>query len=273
MTGLTQDRPPLLLRSTIVGLLAGAGVLPWPYPSHVAHATHATHLAPDAVRTQAAPPSLALPTLPPGSRFIPLGNGMFIQGLSMWAYAFEAPMQPADLATWLTARQPALRDTWVMPDAVVLSGIAEGVHWVARMSDVGAGRTRGTISALPTARHIASPDPSGSAGGERSVAGAAGAASGPAVQAASWRLPGGHLQFELRSLDDDVMVVQQVWTHASAPLVLGERLARELERDGWREAGGGAARQQWTRGRVTLLLTIVPLDQGSGVNAVVRIGA
>ncbi|OZI23640.1 hypothetical protein CAL26_09380 [Bordetella genomosp. 9] len=261
MPRLPPDRPPLLPRSAIVGLLAGAGVLPWPYSPHTAHAapaTHAMHAMAGAARWQAAHLPMAPPALPPGSRFIPLVDGMSIQGLSLSAYVFEAPMPPADLAAWLTARQPALRDLWIMPDAVVLAGIADGLHWVARMSDAGAGRTRGTISALPTERHVASPDPSGR---------------GDPVQAVPWQLPGGRLLFELRSRDDDAMVVQQVWTHGSAPLPLGEKLARELAREGWTAAGGDAARQRWTRGRVTLLVTIVPLDPGSGVNAVVRIGA
>ncbi|ANN71572.1 hypothetical protein [Bordetella bronchialis] len=231
---------PPFLRSSVAGLLACA----WQLPCIGAGTM-------DAPAADVAPPLVVPPALPEGGGYIALGDALRVQGQSVHAWALDAPGAPADVAMWLTQRQPALRDLWVMPDAILLAGVANGVHWTARLADAGAGRTWGTLSVLALERD-------------------------PAPPPAAWRLPGGRLQFELRSREDRAELIQQIWTHATPPVLLETRLAGELAADGWREAAPretDVAMQAWVRGRMTLSVAIVPFEQGSGVTAIVRIGA
>jgi hypothetical protein len=93
----------------------------------------------------------------------------------------------------------------------------------------------------------------------------------------AWALKGGQLRFELRMREDAATVIEQVWTHDAAPADLGKQLARDLAAAGWRQAVSEASTatpmgHRWSRGRMSLSTVIVPLDRGSGVTAVMRIG-
>lgn len=234
-------------------------------------ATAAWHIPRAAARALPATAMVAPPPLPPGGSYVPLGDGMRIQGLPVFVWLLDAPGSLRDIALWLTARQPALRDIWVAPGAVVVAGAAEGMHWAARLSDAGGGRTQGSISVLPV-----DAGPAAGIAGSRDLA----------VAGFGWPVPGGQLHFEFRSRDEGASVIEQVWTHGLAPAPLRQKLFDALAAGGWRaggaDAGGRAARPtsaeapqeaySWSRGRITLSTVIVPLDQGSGITAVVRIG-
>jgi hypothetical protein len=252
-------------------------------------------------------PAFAIPpALPPGGNYTPLGDAMRIQGQPISAWIFNAPGSLSDIASWLTKRQPALRDLWVMPGSVVLAGIADGMQWVARLSDAGDNRTRGTISVLAMSHGAKSAEGSDVRDGARdpgAVRGIARVAGQDRVTpdvAPGWRLNGGKLHFDLRSRDKDAVTIEQIWTHAAPPLRLSKKLRGDLVADGWHSVGMDAmgmgamdmgatgtdatgtdatdamdarhAIHYWSRGGTTLSLTIVPLDLGSGVTAILRIG-
>jgi hypothetical protein len=212
------------------------------------------------------------PVLPAGGSYVPLGEALHIQGQPVSAWVIDAPGTVPDIASWLTARQPALRDMWVMPGAAVLAGMAGGTHWAARLFEAN-GRTRGTISALPVAGGMGSQN----GGADRALAGHPPAARAGMVSAEpAWTLKGGHLRFELRMREGTATVIEQVWTHDEAPADLGKRLARDLAADGWRPAASQdptstRMENRWSRGHLSLSTIIVPLDKGSGVTAVMRI--
>lgn len=194
------------------------------------------------------------PALPAGGIYASLGNDLQIQGQALSAWVFDAPGSVPDLAVWLSRTQPALRDMLVLPGNVILSGTSGAVQWAARLSDAGAGRTRGTLSAL--------------------TLDAAHAARTPAV---AWRLDGGHLHFELRSRDGEHAVVEQVWTHDAPPPELLRALRRTLAASGWREqAAAGEAdavpvHRIWSKRGVQLSVALVAAMPGSGVATVLRL--
>ncbi|AOB30797.1 hypothetical protein AKI39_08965 [Bordetella sp. H567] len=266
----------------LAAAIGGLAPIAW-HPSCTAHALPAVVSA-----------SVTPPALPPGGGYTPLGESMRVQGLPVFVWLLDAPGSLRDIASWLSARQPALRDLWVRPGAIVLAGIAEGMHWAARLSDAGAGRTQGTISAMPVDVDAAYGSrigtlAAGAAGGGVGAAGAGRGSANPGPLAdPAWRLPGGQLHFEFRSRDEAASIVEQIWTHAVSPADLRKQLVRELLAAGWRPADSGApgpgasaiagaaappAAQSWSLGRRTLSLIIVPLDRGSGITAVTRIGA
>lgn len=195
------------------------------------------------------------PVLPEGGRYEPLGKALRIQGQQVSAWAFDAPGSVPELADWLSRRQSALRDLWVTPYGVVLAGMDADVQWAARLFEAGNGRTRGTVSALSLRTNAM--------------------ADGPRDRAATaaWRLRGGKLLFELQSRDTGEIVLEQVWSHASAPPDLHKSLQRELNAEGWTRGVHAHAPvvQQWVRGRARLSAHIVPLDGGSGVTVVLRL--
>jgi hypothetical protein len=193
------------------------------------------------------------PALPPGGNYAPLGEALHIQGQAMSAWVFDTPGSVPDVASWLTARQPALRDMWVMPGAAVLAGTAGDMQWAARLFDAGGGRTRGILSALS----LSAAAPTSSAGSR-------------------WRPKGAQLRFELRSREESAMVVEQVWTHDAPPATLSRQLYSQLLAEGWQQAdardpSSGQTARDWSRDRMNLSMVIVPLDQGSGITTVLRI--
>jgi hypothetical protein len=186
---------------------------------------------------------------------------MRVQGYPVSMWLLDAPGALPDIASWLSARQPALRDLWVLPGAILLAGTADGMHWAARLSEVEGGRVRGAVSALHTEEH---------------------APSAPAFS--GWRLAGGKLHFEFQSRDEGALVVEQIWTHELPPAALRKWIFGQLLAAGWRPAdpqgmaldeavAQGAAPYRWSRGRMTLSATLVALDAGSGITAIVRIEA
>jgi hypothetical protein len=178
-----------------------------------------------------------------------------MQGQPMAAWAFEAPGSVPAVAVWLSQRQPALRDLWVVPGSAVLAGMEGRRQWAARLFDAGWGRTRGTISVLPLHDAFADPAP-----------------------AFAWRLNGGQLLFEFQSREDGGTVVEQVWTHAAAPSRLRNRVRRDLRAQGWRKVSAqdlaiGDGESCWSRANTRLSMVIAPLDDGSsGVTVVLRVG-
>jgi hypothetical protein len=212
-------------------------------------------------RNAAATPGATLaavtpPPLPQGGVYEPLGADVRVQGQAVAAWVFDAPATVPDLVAWFSARQPALRDMWVMPGSAVLGGVEGALHWAVRLYDAGQGRTRGTFSAL-------------------SLADAGRAASMNDPGAVGWRPKGADLQFELRLREDGHAVIHQVWTHALAPARVWRNTQDALAAAGWHaaaqtmpvEAGCG----MWSRSSTTLSVIVTAVGAGSGITTVLRI--
>jgi hypothetical protein len=237
-----------------------------------------TAFAAPAIAARDLPTFVLPPALPAGGHYSPLG-ALHIQRQLVSAWVFEAPGSVPEIMSWLSARQPALRDLWITPGVAVLAGFADGMHWAARLSDTGGGRTRGTISVLPMKQ-----DPESVGNGDvRRGFPTHGPTAMPARRAdapqtkAPWRLKGAGLRFEVRSRDEGAEIVEQIWTHGAPPRDLGRMLARDLMADGWRQSETPAFASvqgsgQWSRGPMSLSVVIVPLDGGSGVTTILRIG-
>lgn len=177
-----------------------------------------------------------------------LGEGLHVQGQPMLAWYFDTPGSVDEVAAWLSKGQPALRDMLVVPGTAILAGTDDARQWTARLSDGGSGRTRGTVSALSLRdRPVAQPS-------------------------LPWTLGGGRLHFETRSREDKGAVIQQVWTHAAAPVRLWQQLQASLQAAGWQEstAQNDGARA-WSRAATRLSLVVAPASVGSGVLSVLHV--
>lgn len=238
--------------SAAVVLCAAAAML-----SGVARAGALSPATSAAVATASARSSLKPPALPEGSAYESLGDDVRIQGLALAAWVFDAPGTVQQMTAWFSNHQPALRDMWVVPGGVVLGGIDGSVQWVVRMSGAGSNRTRGTVSALS----LGTPDRP---------------AFGGQARHGYIELKGATPVFELQMRESGHTVVQQVWTHASAPAQACGSMQALMGQAGWRAASvqdswGGHGCGNWTRASSSLSLMAVPLEAGSGISAVLRI--
>ena len=190
------------------------------------------------------------PPLPPGGIYVALGRALRVQDACVTAWTLEAPGPAHQLAAWLSRSTPALHDLHVIPGTLILSGVADGRLWVARLYEPARGRTAGTVSAMT----LASPM--------------------HPLRAAPplWHPPGARLRF-ISSAEQagNAARSQRVWTHPAPPGQLWPRLLAALRDAGWRP--GQAATPDpllhgygvFRRGVAQLQVVLTAAGAGSGI--------
>jgi len=182
--------------------------------------------------------------LPPGSRHLGLGSGFLVDGIPTAIRLFDAPGPVDAVLRVLAAGLPPYPDLLVRPGAMLVSWRSGGWHWVARLSGEGAGRTRGTLSAM---REHPGPLP---------------------PRRFSWMPPGERLLLDVHGIEAGRDVVQQVLAHPLPPDRLVPAIEQGLRRTGWRAHAGLAGKGgtgRWVRAREQLFIHLAPLDRGSGL--------
>ncbi len=295
-------RPYVTPAPAIGGLAAIA--LHAPCLAHVpAAALHAWRAAaqglPTAAAAYAGSALVTPPALPPGgSCHTPLGEGMRLQGQPVFAWVFDAPGSLRDLASWLTGPRsrrcgtcgwgrarscsPASRKAWHVGRSIVRCRRGPDAG-----HDFGHGRGRGC--------HLRTPRQSlpavGLAGGATEPAGARTA---PLATEGGRRIRDGGCRaairdFEFRSRDEAASIVEQSGRMPFPVRLVHKQLAGEFLAAGWRPADVGAAglgsimadgtdHAAGSAGLVARAHDAVRdhrsgEDQGSGVTAIMRIGA
>ena len=193
-----------------------------------------------------AAPDLPTLRLPPGSTTHGLPADLSLNRHALAIRVLDIALPLHEAADAMAGQfQPALH---VLPDGGgLILLMSPSSPWLLRLSPNGS-RTLGVLSAF--------------ASGRQSSPAAADAA-------IAWLPPGMQPRLSFQTRDDGVTATQQVFTHPwLAPSALAQRVFSNLARDGWTLAG--AARVQassWSRGHVRMALSVVALDQGSGLLA------
>ena len=190
------------------------------------------------------------PPLPPGGAYVALGQGLRVQNACVTAWALEAPGHAHQVAAWLSRSTPALHDLHVMPGTVILSGVAGGRLWVARLHEPRRGRTAGTVSTMslvPPLHRVPATPP-------------------------LWHPPGARLRFVTGSTEPgNVARTQRVWTHHFPPGQLWPRLLEALRDAGWSTGRAGLPDPSlhrygiFHRGAAQLQMVVSAAGAGSGI--------
>ncbi|MFY3140051.1 hypothetical protein ACOTFF_25825 [Achromobacter xylosoxidans] len=187
--------------------------------------------------------SLAELRFPPGSRVESLAERMWLHGMPVQVWVFDAPVDVAALIQALSRQQPALEDLRIMPGFAILSGRVGEAYWVLRLTSPTAGRSVGTMSSLSALATSTSPLP-------------------------AWLPSGARLRLDFAVAQTDGVLSESIWQHRLSPSRLAPLLRLGLTRDGWRdiEAGPGDGDwQSWQRRQERLQWLLVPLESGSGI--------
>ncbi|WP_368931871.1 hypothetical protein [Achromobacter xylosoxidans] len=189
------------------------------------------------------PVSLADLRFPPGSRVESVAERMWLHGMPVQVWVFDAPVDVATLIQTLSRQQPALGDLRIMPGFAILSGRVGEAYWVLRLTSPTAGRSVGSMSSLSTLATSTSAPP-------------------------GWLPSGARLRLDFAVAQADRVLSESIWQYQLSPSRLAPLLRRGLARDGWRdiEAGqGNGGWQSWQRRQERLQWLLVPLESGSGI--------
>ncbi|WPQ35141.1 hypothetical protein [Achromobacter xylosoxidans] len=197
----------------------------------------------NALPSASGPASLADLRFPPGSRVESVAERMWLHGMPVQVWVFDAPVDVATLIQALSRQQPALEDLRIMPGFAILSGRVGEAYWVLRLTSPTAGRSVGSMSSLSALATSASPPP-------------------------AWLPSGARLRLDFAAAQADRVLSESIWQYQLSPSRLAPLLRRGLARDGWRdiEAGpGDGGWQSWQRRQERLQWLLVPLESGSGI--------
>lgn len=225
-------------RTVVVAGLAAVAALAMALGTTVLATTPAS-----ALPSAPGPVSLAELRFPPGSRVESLAERMWLHGMPIQVWVFDAPVDVATLIQVLSRQQPALEDLRILPGVAILSGRVGQVHWVLRLTSPTAGRSVGSMSSLSALATSTSSPP-------------------------AWLPSGARPRLDFAVAQTDGMLSESIWQHRLPPSRLAPLLRLGLARDGWRaiEAGPGDGDwQSWQRRQERLQWLLVPLESGSGI--------
>ena len=134
---------------------------------------------------------------------------MWLHGRAASLRTFDAPGNIADVAVALIAQASTPPYLQAMPDGLMIAGVDGTVHWLVRLTAVGAARTQGSVSAIDIQRTTA-------------------------LASLSWQPAGVNVRMDVAADEGDVRIRQQVWTDASSAEALHRRTCGALRQHGWR---------------------------------------
>lgn len=185
--------------------------------------------------------SLSQLRLPEGSQQAWLADQLWIHGLPARVLVFDAPVRVSALIRMLSAQQPALTNLNVLPGQVILSGEVEAEQWIAQLQSAGSDRSVGTISTLRLNPAAELPSP-------------------------PWLPQGARLRLNLGFMEKGGKVSELIWQHALPPDRMMPLLHSALRREGWRFETESGTSQSWERAGQRMQISLMPLEEGSGLH-------
>lgn len=185
--------------------------------------------------------SLEALRFPAGSRRGLLAESIWLHGIPARVLVFDTPLGTPELIRTLALQQPGLTELNVLSGQAILSGQVGQERWVVQMEGLGARRTAGSISAVKLQAAPGNPAP-------------------------DW-LPGGaRLRLDVATMDDGILVSERIWQYALPPTQVAPLLEARLLQNGWRRLPASEeAAHWWVRRGERMRLSLVPLDDGSGL--------
>lgn len=193
--------------------------------------------------------------LPPGSIQASLGDRMRLFGTPIEIRAFSVPLPVARTARALSKRYPSLFHMAVYPQRVLLSGYVADQFWVLSLDSAGPRATYGTLSIQKETDSAR----------ESGVSGNVACPRDSASLLRRWLPAGARLRLQFEQDEPDGRVTQQIWTSAVPVASAWAALRTALRQAHWHAEAVTSVGDRWRRAHCLLHVTIVPVEDGSGI--------